>query len=329
MNGRSLNWFSGTSSGILSVQLSDDAEPALLELLTILDRGGYTFVTVTNATHARVVSRPDKAVARSLRDVFGWSRPFVSDLLPREIIDLLERANLLERDGALLKSRVRVARIHDRLIIHSAYPSLDPEAVFFSPETYRFSDFVRGELVRVGRFSRLVDIGAGAGGGSISAAPLIPGARLTLCDVNPVALRIARINARHAGLEVETVEGGIEEVRGALDIAIANPPYMIDEESRTYRDGGDMHGGRTSLKWALAAAERLSPGGRLFLYTGSAIVDGRDELREALGREVRGMGCSLRYREIEPDIYGEELEKAAYADVERIAAIGVVVEKPQ
>ncbi len=41
------------------------------------------------------------------------------------------------------------------------------------------------------------------------------------------------------------------------------------------------------------------------------------------------MGCSLRYREIEPDIYGEELEKAAYADVERIAAIGVVVEKPQ
>ncbi len=70
-------------------------------------------------------------------------------------------------------------------------------------------------------------------------------------------------------------------------------------------------------------------GGRLFLYTGSAIVDGQDELREALGRELRGMGCSLRYRELEPDIYGEELEKPAYADVERIAAIGAMVEKPR
>jgi methylase of polypeptide subunit release factors len=155
---------------------------------------------------------------------------------------------------------------------------------------------------------------------------MLPGARLTLCDINPLALRLARINARHAGLEVETVEGGIENVRGGFDAAIANPPFMIDEEARPYRDGGDMHGGRISLDWSLEALRRLDPGGRLLLYTGSAIVDGRDELREALEREVAALGGSLRYRELDSDIYGEELEKPAYRDVERIAAVGAVVE---
>ena len=311
------------------MQLLDQAEPALLELLQLLDAAGYDFVTVTNATHAIVAGRPAKAEARSLRDVFGWSRPFAPDLVPRRMVELLDAANLLEREGALLRSGIRVGRIHGRLIVHSAFGSTDPDSVFFSPDTYRFVEFVRSELVRLGGVRRLVDIGAGAGGGAIGAAPVLPGARLTLCDVNPAALRLARVNARHAGLEVETVEGGVEAVRGAFDAAIANPPFMVDEESRTYRDGGDMHGARASLEWALATVERLQPGGRLLLYTGSAIVDGEDRWRGALERELAARGCTVRYRELEVDIYGEELEKPAYADVERIAAVGVVVEKPR
>jgi hypothetical protein len=35
----------------------------------------------------------------------------------------------------------------------------------------------------------------------------------------------------------------------------------------------------------------------------------------------------MRWRELDPDIFGEELGKPAYDDVERIAAIGAVVEK--
>ena len=228
----------------------------------------------------------------------------------------------------MLKSRIRVGRLHERLIVHSSYPTVEEDAVFFSPDTLRFADFVRDELLRVGNVKRLVDIGTGAGSGAISAAAVVPGARLTLCDINPLALRIARINARHSGFDVEAVEGGLEAVRGSFDVAIANPPFMIDEDARTYRDGGDMHGGRVSVDWAVAAATRLPPGGRLILYTGSAIVEGRDQLRAALEREVAALGCTLRYRELDPDIYGEELERSRYADVERIAAIGAVVERP-
>jgi methylase of polypeptide subunit release factors len=311
------------------LHLTEQAEPALLELLQLLERAGYDFTAVTNATHALVVTRQNKQKAATLRDVFGWSLPFAPDFLPAAMMSLLDEAGVLERQGELLRSGVRVARIHGQSIIHSAYPTQDRDAVFFSPDTYRFADFVRAELGRIPGVKRMVDLGAGPGGGSIAAAPLVPNARITLCDINPGALRLARINARHAGVEVEIVEGSLDAVGGAFDAVIANPPFMVDEESRTYRDGGDMHGGRMSLDWGVAAAERLSPGGRLLLYTGSAIVEGRDALREALEREMGRRGCSIRYREIDPDIYGEELEKPAYAEVERIAAVGAVVEKPQ
>ncbi|HLL59815.1 MAG TPA: methyltransferase, partial [Allosphingosinicella sp.] len=150
--------------------------------------------------------------------------------------------------------------------------------------------------------------------------------RLTLLDINAGALQIASVNARHSGLEVELVEGdSIADVSGLVDLAIANPPYIMDESDRAYRDGGGMHGAQMSLDWALAAAQRLEPGGRMLLYTGVAIVEGRDALREALERQLPPLGCSLRYREIDPDIFGEELEKPAYSDVERIAAVGAVI----
>lgn len=206
------------------VHLSNEAEPALLDLLAALERIGYDFVPVTPATHARVLARPDKRQARNVRDVFGWSLPFAPAVLPAEILEPLDKAGLAQAEDGLLKSRVRVGRLHGRLIVHSAYPTVEDDAVFFSPDTMRFADFVRDELLNAGNVKRLVDIGAGAGSGAISAAAVLPGARLTLCDINPLALRLARINARHSGLDVETVEGGLEAVPGGFDAAIANPP---------------------------------------------------------------------------------------------------------
>jgi methylase of polypeptide subunit release factors len=307
------------------LHLAYGAEPALLDLLAALDRTGYDFVAPTPATHARVVAR--KTTAQGLRDIFGWSLPFLPDALPAAMLTCLDTAGALGRRGGLFKSLVRVSRIGGHLFLHSAYPTDDAESVFLGPDSYRFADFIRSEIPRVAGIRRLVDIGAGAGVGGIMAAPLLPGARITLGDVNPAALRLASVNARHAGADVEQVEGeGIDAVAGRFDLAIANPPFIMDEGGRTYRDGGDMHGARLSLDWTLATARRLEPGGRMLLYTGVAIVDGKDELRAALERELPALGCSLRYRELDPDIFGEELDRPPYRDVERIAAVGAVVE---
>ncbi len=304
-------------------------DAALLELLTHLTAFGYRFITPTPETHRRVLGRKAGKAARDLRDIFGWNLPFSPALLPAPLLERLASLGILREQAGLHKSRVRISSLGDRLFLHSAFPTSQKDAVFFGPDSYRFVRFLEAELAGGPEVRRLVDIGAGAGVGAIAAAALLPKARLTLTDINPLALRYAAINARHAGLEIEAIEGeGIDRVAGAFDLAIANPPFIADAQRRTYRHGGDMHGAALSLQWALAAARTVAPGGRVLLYTGSAIVDGTDPLEAALRARLPDHGCTLRYAELDPDIFGEELDQPGYEDVERIAAIGAVIARP-
>jgi methylase of polypeptide subunit release factors len=304
------------------------ADEGLLDLLRALAAAQYRFVTVTPETHRRVLEREPGRLAQDLRDVFGWNLPFEGGLLPAPVRDALERSGMAEDEGPLLRSRVRVASIDDRLFLHSAFPTDSADSVFFGPDSYRYARFLAAELPRLGRVSRLVDIGAGSGVGAIMAAAIVPGGRFTATDINPLALRLARINARHAGVTLETLEaGGLDAVEGPIDLVIANPPFVADPAGRLYRDGGGMNGAGLSLDWALAAARRIEPGGTILLYTGSAITDGRDALREALAGQLPVLGCSLRYSEIDPDIFGELIAEPGYEEVERVAAVAAVIRK--
>jgi len=302
--------------------LVSPGDGALAELLRRLKALDYDFVTVTPATHARIVARADKKRARTLRDVFGWSLPFARETLPADLFALLEQAGAIEAAEGGYRSRVRVSRVGAHLFLHSAYPTNAKDAVFLGPDTNRFVRFLAAELPGRGAVSRLIDMGAGSGAGAICAAAMLPGARLTLVDSNPEALRLARINADAAGVEVETIHGvSVDAVPGAFDLLIANPPYIVDRDGPAYRDGGAMNGAALALEWALAGARR----GDVLLYTGAAIVDGEDALRAALEAALPALGRTLRYEELDPDVFGEELDAPAYQGVERIAAIGAVI----
>jgi len=305
--------------------LTTAADSALLDLLERLEAAGYDFVTPTPATQARVLARRRPAGPLDLRDILGWSRPFARADAPAWLPDVLQAGGALVHEAAGLKSAIRVSRLQGDLLIHSAYPTDAKDAVFLGPDSYRFADFVTRELAAT-ETGTILDLGGGCGAGALAAAAAAPGARLLLTDVNALALRYARINAAHAGVALLTLEtDGLEGVEGPLSTVIANPPYMADSR-QTYRDGGEMHGGGLSVRWAKAALDRLAPGGRLLLYTGSAIVEGgRDEVRAALAALAAERGAGFRYAELDPDVFGEELEKPAYADVERIAAVGCVI----
>jgi methylase of polypeptide subunit release factors len=111
-----------------------------------------------------------------------------------------------------------------------------------------------------------------------------------------------------------------------LDLLIANPPYLVDPAERAYRHGGGPLGAGLSLKILDAALPRLAPGGALLLYTGAAVVNGRDPFRDAAEERLaadRGVGWA--YREVDPDVFGEELDTPAYAEADRIAAVVLTV----
>jgi methylase of polypeptide subunit release factors len=295
---------------------------ALADLLRILKARDYQFVAVTPATHARVLARPAPQ-ALGLGDIFGWNRAFQGKDIDPEILEILRTADALDEGRCELRCKVRAASLGDELFLHSSFPTEEPDAVFFGPDTYRFARFIEEQLPRFPSAGWLVDMGAGSGAGAIAAAKQKRFERITLVDTNAAALVLAAVNAEVAGVAAETLLSDI--IPDGADLIIANPPYMIDRARRSYRDGGDLLGGAVALDWAKQAMARLASGGAMLLYTGAAFVGGKAPLLAALARACAESGWQLEVEEIDPDVFGEELEQPGYEGVERIAAVGAVL----
>jgi methylase of polypeptide subunit release factors len=117
-------------------------------------------------------------------------------------------------------------------------------------------------------------------------------------------LQMARSNADAAAVQnVTTIYSNLfENIDGRFDLIVANPPYLNDPL-------------------------QLSPGGSLLLYTGSPIVDGMDLLLQNIEQTFTGCDLLWAYDEVDPDVFGEELETAAYNRVERIAAVVLTIKR--
>ncbi|MCG6575799.1 methyltransferase domain-containing protein [Pseudomonas sp. AF32] len=301
---------------------------ALLQLGRRLQADGYRFVTPTPLTHERVNSRPGNERSRTLRDVFGWSRPFAPGLISADEQRQLQEAEVLEERDGLLSSRVRWSSLDGLLFAHSRFPTQAADAVFFGPDTYRFAQLIHAHLQEnFTAVHRAVDIGCGAGVGAIVIARSRREAQVLALDINPLALRLSAVNAALA--EVSNVEIAhsdlLQNVEGQFDLIVANPPYMADPAERAYRHGGGALGAGLSLRIVEQALPRLTPGGSLVLYTGVAMVDGRDPFLEALGAWRDSPEFGWTYKELDPDVFGEELLTPGYQDVERIAVVALVV----
>ena len=296
---------------------------ALLALGRALQQAGYRFTTVTPATHRRVNGRPENAWARDLRGVFGWSRPFRDGTVPAEMLALMRRAGVLAERGDKLGAAVRASSIGTRLYFHSAFPTRDEDAVFFGPDTYRYIAALARSMDELAPPRRVVDIGAGSGAGAIEVAARFPEAQVSAADINDRALALAAVNARlNATPGVETRHSDLlNDLDGEFDLVLSNPPYILDPDKLRYRHGGDMRGAGLSLQIVDAALERMAPGGTLLLYTGIAIVDGRDEFLETIRPRLEAACASWRYEELDPDIFGGQLDCEGYEEVERIAAV--------
>jgi len=313
--------------------LGGAADKALLAVGLWLREQGYEFITPTPTTHARVNARTSGNSAKLLQDVFGWSRTFSASFLPATIADQLRAASALEADGDRLHCKVRFSTLSGLLFVHSSYPTSDHDAVFFGPDTYRFARLIEQTLKRAGPADLrgcLVDIGCGSGAGGIVASRRRGGGQpLMLSDLSDKALHFSWVNCALAGaagaqFRNSDVLKGIDEPVSTL---VANPPYLLDSAARLYRNGGGEWGTELSTRILVEGLEKLMPGGQIILYTGVPIVQGLDLFRKSVDAALRSHAAEISYEEIDPDVFGEELERDVYATVDRIAAVGLVVTK--
>lgn len=315
----------------------DVASAALVELGKRLRAEGYRFVTVTPETHRRVLKRDGergRRQAETLRDVFGWNKPFAPALLPAEMLRLLQRPELCVEEGDLLRACVRFSTVtlarsggsepEPLLFAHSGYPTTDADAVFFGPDTYRFC----AALERwAGRAQRVIDVGCGSGVGGLLLSGVAD--EVVLSDINHRALRFARVNAALAGVDAEIVQSDVlANIDGPLDLVVSNPPYLRDASARIYREGGGAYGEGLAVRIVRESLGRLASGGRLLLYTGAAVVSGEDQFYAAVEPLLQAAGARFIYKELDPDVFGEELEQPAYAAAERLAAVALHAQLP-
>lgn len=304
---------------------------ALLHLAQALRERGYHFITPTPLTHERVNQRIENELATDLAGVFGWSRPFQHELLPPALFSLMDQAGVLAPCDARWRSRVRLSSLDGQLFVHSAYPTDSPDSVFFGPDTYRFANAIQAHLNNhPGNIRRAVDIGCGSGAGAILTALARPHAEVLAVDINPSALRLTRINAALAGADNLNAKHSdlLNDVEGEFDLILANPPYLIDPSERAYRHGGGPLGAGLSLAIFDSALERLAPCGTLLLYTGVAMVGNQDPFLTEVGQRLEGRGLEWTYREVDPDVFGEELLDGVYTECDRIAAVVLEVTRP-
>ncbi len=159
---------------------------------------------------------------------------------------------------------------------------------------------------------RAADLGTGSGAIALALAAERPDVAVWATDVSPGALDVARANlagAGRAGARVRLAQGSWYEalpgeLRGRLDLVVANPPYVastdaLPPEVADWEPAAALVAGPTGLE----AIERIVAGAPRWLRRPGALVL---EIGETQGDAVlaRAGAASFTGAEIRPDLAG-------------------------
>jgi release factor glutamine methyltransferase len=166
------------------------------------------------------------------------------------------------------------------------------------PET----EFIIEEALRVFRTfaaPRIADVGTGSGILAVTLAAEVPAADVTATDLSSDALQVAKQNAERHGVATRVTflnTSYLDDVPGAFDLIVANPPYVRDGDksalARDVRHEPDvaLFGGPDGLRDVAgvldAAVEKLTSGGWFVMEFGYGqeddvrrLIDARRALR--------------------------------------------------
>lgn len=154
----------------------------------------------------------------------------------------------------------------------------DGRALIPRPETEELTEWILSWPLPDAQ--RVLDMGCGSGVIGLSLAAAKPGWSVTLADVSPDALSLARENAASLGVEnAELIESHLfSAVSGEFDGIVANLPYVPDSERATmarevlHDPALALFSGADGLdlirRFIPEAFQRLKPGGWIVLEIG-------------------------------------------------------------
>src|SRR5687768_3121212 len=226
------------------------------------------------------------------RKVLGWSR---AELLMRQ--DDVPPDGFEREFNALIERRARrepAAYICGTQEFWSRDFEVTPEVLIPRPET----ELIVEELLNLLPIDapalprRVADIGTGSGCIAVSVAAERPNVHVVATDISRPALEVARRNAAAAGVapRIEFLECAyLSGTTGTFDFILANPPYISEDEYeelapevREYEPQMALLAGEDGLRDIRqivdVAAERLKPGGTLFMEIGHTQGDALAEL---------------------------------------------------
>ncbi|MCR4577771.1 MAG: peptide chain release factor N(5)-glutamine methyltransferase [Clostridiales bacterium] len=170
--------------------------------------------------------------------------------------------------------------------------AVDARALIPRQDTETLCEWALNELKTRER-PRVLDLCCGSGCIGISLKLLCPGAEVTLSDISPDAVQLARENAQKLGTEVNTIcADGFEGIKGLkFDLIACNPPYLsaedMDELQREVRFEPSLalYGGEDGLEFYRrfigGMPEHLAPGGSAAFEVGQGQAKEAEKLLAA------------------------------------------------
>lgn len=158
---------------------------------------------------------------------------------------------------------------------------------------------VRAALDGLAERAVVVDLGCGSGALGAAVAAAKPGVTLWAVDVDPTAVACARLNLPPARVRRGDLWAGLpDHLRGRIDVALVNAPYVPSAEIATLPGEAREHEHRVALdggpdgldvqrRVAAPAGRWLGPAGRLLVECGRHQAAATASLVAAAGLEPR------------------------------------------
>ncbi len=177
---------------------------------------------------ASISDLPHHEVERLLGKATGRSR---SDLLLAVPVSEADR----EAFAALVDRRrggEPLQYLEERIPFGPIEVSVDPRVLVPRPETEQLFELATRALAEP---TVIVDLCTGSGNLALALKHAFPDAVVYATDRSADAVAVAEENAREAGLDITVFTGDLfeplpEHLHGQVDLIVANPPYLAEEE---------------------------------------------------------------------------------------------------